>query len=72
MGDEQQFCTFYVGDQHFGLDVQRVLEVIRCQPMTPVPLAHPVVRGLINLRGQITRQVSRITREAKERTGTTP
>ena len=31
----------------------QVQEVIRYQEMTRVPLASPVVRGLINLRGQI-------------------
>jgi purine-binding chemotaxis protein CheW len=49
----QQYCTFYLGDQCFGLDVLRVQEIIRQQAMTCVPLAHRVVRGLINLRGQI-------------------
>lgn len=49
----RQFCTFYLGDQYFGLDVLSVQEIIRAQPMTKTPLAHPVVRGLINLRGQI-------------------
>ena len=53
MADERQFCTFYLGDQYFGLDVLKVQEIIRYQEMTRVPLAHPVVRGLINLRGQI-------------------
>jgi purine-binding chemotaxis protein CheW len=53
MADERQFCTFYLGDQYFGLDVLKVQEIIRYQAMTRVPLAHPVVRGLINLRGQI-------------------
>ena len=53
MADERQFCTFYLGDQYLGLDVLRVQEIIRYQQMTHVPLAHPVVRGLINLRGQI-------------------
>jgi purine-binding chemotaxis protein CheW len=53
MADEHQFCTFYLGDQYFGLDVLKVQEIIRFQTMTRVPLAHPVVRGLINLRGQI-------------------
>jgi len=33
--------------------VPQVQEVIRYQPMTPVPLAPPAVEGLINLRGQI-------------------
>jgi len=53
MSAERQFCTFHVGELYLGVDVLRVQEVIRAQPMTPVPLAPPVVRGLINLRGQI-------------------
>ena len=35
------------------MDVQQVQEVIRYQEMTRVPLAPRVIRGLINLRGQI-------------------
>ena len=49
----RQYCTFLVDGALFGVDVREVQEVIRYQPMTRVPLAHPVVRGLINLRGQI-------------------
>jgi purine-binding chemotaxis protein CheW len=49
----QQFCTFYLGEACYGLDVLKVQEVVRSQPLTRVPLAHPAVRGLINLRGQI-------------------
>ena len=48
-----QYCTFMVGGALFGVDVRQVQEVIRFQPMTRVPLAHNVVSGLINLRGQI-------------------
>src|SRR5262249_14534643 len=53
MADEHQYCTFYVAGYYFGLDVLKVQEIIRYQEMTRVPLAPPVVRGLINLRGQI-------------------
>ena len=53
MDQERQFCTFYVAGYFFGLDVLSVQEIIRYQEMTRVPLAPPVVRGLINLRGQI-------------------
>jgi len=49
----RQFCTFFLDDRFFGVDVEKVQEVIRYQVITPVPLAPPVVRGLINLRGQI-------------------
>jgi purine-binding chemotaxis protein CheW len=50
---ERQFCTFYVEGLCFGIGVREVQEVIRYQEMTRVPLAASVVRGLINLRGQI-------------------
>ena len=53
MADEHQFCTFYLDRQYFGIDVLKVQEIIRYQEMTRVPLAPAVVRGLINLRGQI-------------------
>lgn len=53
MADERQFCTFHLAEYYFGVDVTNVHEVLLHQPMTRVPLAHPVVRGLINLRGKI-------------------
>jgi len=48
-----QFSTFFVSDLFFGVDVLRVQEVLRFQPMTRVPQAPEVIEGLINLRGQI-------------------
>jgi len=53
MTTSRQFCTFYLDHQCYGLDVLRVQEIVRWQPLTYVPLAHPMVRGLMNLRGQI-------------------
>jgi len=49
----EQCCTFWVDGLFFGIDVADVQEVLRHQPMTPVPRAAPAVTGLINLRGQI-------------------
>ncbi len=48
-----QYATFLVGDHYLGIGVLDVLEVLRDQHLTPVPLAPAVVAGLINLRGQI-------------------
>jgi purine-binding chemotaxis protein CheW len=48
-----QMATFFVDGLFCGIDVLQVQEVLREQEMTPVPLAPPVVEGLINLRGQI-------------------
>ncbi len=53
MDEKQQFSTFYADGLFFGVEVEKVQEVLRHQDMTRVPLAPPVVRGLINLRGQI-------------------
>lgn len=50
---EQQFCTFYLDGLFFGIEVEKVQEVIRHQTMTRVPLAPALIGGLINLRGQI-------------------
>ena len=53
MDRDLEYCTFFVDGHYFGLDVLKVQEITRYQEMTRVPLASPVVRGLINLRGQI-------------------
>ena len=49
----KQYATFYLDRYLFGVEVNKVQEVIRYQEMTRVPLAASVVTGLINLRGQI-------------------
>jgi purine-binding chemotaxis protein CheW len=49
----KQLATFYAGNRYLGIDVTRVQEVIRSQPITRAPLAAREIRGLINLRGQI-------------------
>ncbi len=53
MATTQQICTFYLDSYFFGVEVEKVQEVIRSHEMTRVPLASAVVSGLINLRGQI-------------------
>jgi purine-binding chemotaxis protein CheW len=53
MAQSEQFCTFFIEGHFFGVPVRQVQEVIRYQEMTRVPLVPQVVRGLINLRGQI-------------------
>ncbi len=48
-----QYCTFTLAGHRFGIDVAEVQEVVLPQSMTRVPLAPRIVRGLLNLRGQI-------------------
>ena len=49
----RQVATFVLDQLYFGVEVLKVQEVIRYQELTRVPLASPVVEGLIALRGQI-------------------
>ncbi|MDD9942514.1 MAG: chemotaxis protein CheW [Myxococcales bacterium] len=53
MRHADEVCTFTLGELTFGVAVNQIREVLRAQPMTRVPLASPMVAGLINLRGQI-------------------
>ena len=39
------------GRQQFGINVFKIKEVIQCPPLTQLPEAHPVVRGVANMRG---------------------
>jgi purine-binding chemotaxis protein CheW len=48
-----QYATFWIEDLFFGIDVLLVQEIIRYLEITGVPMAPEVVKGLINLRGQI-------------------
>lgn len=51
--DDKILCTFFLGDLYFGVDVTGVQEVMSTHELTPVPLAPPVITGLMNVRGQI-------------------
>jgi purine-binding chemotaxis protein CheW len=46
-------CTAKVDDLLLGVPIDRVVEVLAHRSVTPVPLAHPAVLGLLNVRGQI-------------------
>lgn len=46
-------ATFEVQGGGYALDAREVLEVIRASNFTPVAHAHPVVLGVMNLRGRI-------------------
>jgi len=53
LNDDQQYCTFLLERLLFGVQVDRVQEVLRPQPITRVPMAPAGASGLLNLRGQI-------------------
>lgn len=49
----EHLCTFDLDTLFIGIEVSRIQEILRAQPVTPVPLAASVIRGLMSLRGQI-------------------
>ena len=51
--DKRTYASCGVGHLLVGVDVDAVQEVTAGGEVTPVPLAPPVVSGLLNLRGQI-------------------
>lgn len=51
--DEQQFLSFYMGDQVFGIPIFQVQDILHTQQLTHVPLAADFIEGIMNLRGRI-------------------
>lgn len=49
----QDFVTFYVDDQMFGIPVLHVQDILTPDKIASIPLAPAEVRGSINLRGRI-------------------
>lgn len=49
----EQYVTFRVDDQWFGITVESAQEVLLAQRIAPVPLAPDEIAGFLNLRGQI-------------------
>ena len=50
---DRRFCTFFLGDECYGVDILTVREINRQVQITPARGAPPAVRGFMNLRGQI-------------------
>ena len=65
--DVQQYVTVRLDKQLFGIPVLVVRDVLRYQPVTPIPLAPGDVSGLLNLRGRIVTAI-----DARHRLGLPP
>jgi len=45
--------SFFVDDELFAVDVSRVEKVVRKIPITHIPAAPDVIKGIINLKGRV-------------------
>ncbi len=52
-GNLEDFVTFFIGNQMFGIPVLRVQDILTPDQIAPIPLAPKEVVGSINLRGRI-------------------
>ncbi len=52
--NEMQFVTFTLENEIFGIDVRQAREIIKVNEYTKIPQAPLYIKGIINLRGQIT------------------
>ena len=51
--DANQFLTFTLGDEEYGVDILKVQEIKGYVPTTRIPNSPPEVTGVLNLRGTI-------------------
>lgn len=47
------YLSFKLGDEEYGLEIQKVQEIIRMMETTRMPRTPDHVRGVINLRGKV-------------------
>lgn len=48
-----EFISLYVGDQSFCIELNRIREIRRWEPITMLPHSPPFVLGVVNLRGAV-------------------
>jgi purine-binding chemotaxis protein CheW len=51
--DSNQFLTFSLAEEEYGLEILRVQEIKGYSKVTPLPNTPPEVRGVMNLRGTV-------------------
>ncbi len=53
MENSKQYVVFKLDVEEYGVDIQRVIEIVEPTAITRVPYAPSFVKGVINLRGEI-------------------
>ncbi|MBU0632750.1 chemotaxis protein CheW [bacterium] len=49
----ERYLTFYLGDEQYGIAIDKIKEIIAMMKVTNVPKTPSFMRGVINLRGSI-------------------
>ncbi len=51
--EQVELLGFMLSDEEYALDILEIREIVRLQPITPVPRAPSWIRGIVTLRGVI-------------------
>lgn len=51
--NELEVVEFDIGENRFGINVIKVKEILRPQPITKIPHSHSSVEGIIDIRGEV-------------------
>lgn len=51
--NEVGVLEFTIGGQHYGINVAKIVELMKCHEVTPMPNSNPYVEGIFNPRGQV-------------------
>ncbi|WP_340021425.1 chemotaxis protein CheW [Paenibacillus sp. FSL K6-1096] len=54
----EQYIVFRLADEKLAVDIREINEIIKPEPVTPVPNSKYFVQGVMNLRGRIIPVVS--------------
>jgi purine-binding chemotaxis protein CheW len=49
----REFVTFHIDGDPYALPIERVREIVRLRPITPVPRMPAAIPGVISLRGEV-------------------
>ncbi len=44
--NELEVLEFTIGDNHYGINVAKIREILQYMPITPIPNAHPCIEGI--------------------------
>ncbi|WDE12871.1 chemotaxis protein CheW [Thalassomonas haliotis] len=61
-----QFLTFSLGDDEYGLDILSIKEIIEYVELTRIPLMPDFIRGVLNLRGLVVPIIDLLARFGNE------
>ncbi len=53
IGEENEFMTFLIGEEEYGIGIKLIQEIVTMQSITGVPDSKEYTKGIMNLRGDI-------------------